>query len=317
MALIDFDGQVVVIVGGVGGAKLAHGLAQILAPEQLTIIVNTGDDFWHYGLKICPDIDTVLYTLAGRVHPIQGWGLADETTTVLDTLASLGEDPWFRLGDKDLATHLLRTQLLREGRSLTAVIAYLAEQMHVGPTVLPMTDDEFPTIVETEEYGALSFQEYFVRYRWQPLVKQLRFPERTNVAPTDQVYNRIGNADVILFGPSNPWLSITPVLTLPGMTEMLQSRPVPRIAVTPIVRGKALKGPAARLMADLGYEVSAEAVARYYSHVINGFVYDHRDNAFTVTGVQTFALNTIMTSNDERAELARQILEWLKTKEMR
>lgn len=301
--------QVVVFVGGVGGAKLALGLQQILPPQQLTVIVNTGDDFWHYGLRITPDIDTVLYTLSRRVDPINGWGVANDTTVALETLREYGEDIWFRLGDKDIATHLLRTHLLREGHTLTQVVAHLAAQMGVPVRVLPMTDAPVATRVDTVEYGELAFQEYFVRHRWQPVVKSLRYEGIEAAHVPDAVQNAVKNADIILFGPSNPWLSIAPILNVPGMRDLLVQRPVPRVAVTPIVQGNALKGPAAKLMAELGYSVSAEVVAMYYGDAINGFVYDERDTSMQRQGLQAVAFDTIMKTDEDKANLARRILE--------
>lgn len=310
MALIS-NKRVVVFVGGVGGAKLALGLQQVVAPERLTIIVNTGDDFWHYGLRVCPDVDTLLYSLAGRVDPMNGWGLQGDTTTALDTLRELGEDGWFRLGDKDIATHLLRTKLLREGHSLTEAVAHLARVQGVQPTVLPMTDSEMPTMVDTAEYGELEFQEYFVRHRWQPMVRGLRYAGTEQASLSEAVRLAIQGADVILFGPSNPWLSIAPILAVPGMREAIIARDVPRVAVTPIIEGKAVKGPAAKMMGELGYEVSASAVARYYGDVINGFVYDVRDADFETHGLNTASFDTMMTTDADKARLVRDILLWL------
>jgi len=314
VALI-IDQKVVVLVGGVGGAKLALGLQQILPPENLTIIVNTGDDFWHYGLRICPDLDTVLYTLSGRVNREFGWGVAQDTRTTLEALRNLGEDPWFGLGDKDIATHLLRTHLLREGYSLSQIIARLSDGMGVQPRVLPMTDDPVPTRVITEEHGELEFQEYFVRYRWQPTVRSLRYQGAEQATLPRAVLSAIQEADVILFGPSNPWLSIAPILAIPGMREALVARHIPRVAVTPIVEGRALKGPAAKLMSELGYDVSVESVATFYGDVVNNFIYDQRDTHFYREGIRLRGLDTIMQTDEDKARLAREILEWVRETE--
>ncbi|MGJ3238200.1 MAG: 2-phospho-L-lactate transferase [Anaerolineae bacterium] len=310
MALI-VDKKIVVLVGGVGGAKLALGLQQIVAPQNLTVIVNTGDDFWHYGLRICPDIDTVLYTLSDRVNRQFGWGVANDTTITLDALKALGEDPWFLLGDRDMATHLLRSHRLRKGASLTAIVQDLAQRMGIGATVLPMTDAEVPTIVETVEHGKLEFQEYFVKYRWQPTVKSLVNLNIETATLSAAVADAIDQADLILFGPSNPWLSIAPILAVPGMRERLKRSTVPRIAVTPIVAGKALKGPAAKLMAELGYQVSARTVADYYADVITGFVYDQQDGDFQPYGLNCCAFDTIMKTDEDKARLAQDILTWV------
>lgn len=310
MALIT-DKKIVVLVGGVGGAKLALGLQQTIIPENLTIIVNTADDFWHYGLRICPDIDTVLYTLSGRVNTEFGWGLANDTTITLESLRTLGEEPWFTLGDKDMATHLLRTHLLRQGQSLTDIVAHLAQQMGIQAMILPMTDAEVATIVDTEEYGELEFQEYFVKYRWQPTVKSLRFKGIETAQMSTQAQTAIENADIILLGPSNPWLSIAPILAVGGMKSALISRNIPRVAVTPIIQGKAIKGPAAKLMAELNYEVSAQTVAEYYGDIINTFVYDMRDNIMKSYGLNTLIFDTIMKTDEDKRRLTRQILDCL------
>ncbi len=314
MALI-YDQRVVVLVGGVGGAKLVLGLQQVLPPENLTVIVNTGDDFWHYGLRICPDLDTVLYTLSGRVDRKNGWGLAGDTRTTLEALRELGEAPWFGLGDRDIATHMLRTHLLREGYSLSRVVERLAQGLAVQPRVLPMTDDTVATRVQTAEYGELEFQEYFVRHRWQPTVQSLRYEGADQATLPDAVRHALQQADVILFGPSNPWLSIAPILAVPGMQEALVAADVPRVAVTPIVEGRSLKGPAAKLMRELGYEVTVSAVARFYDSVINNFIYDERDNPFWGGQVRLHALDTIMQTDADKARLARQILEWVRETE--
>ncbi len=314
MALIQ-NTKVAVLVGGVGGAKLALGLQQVLPPENLTVVVNTGDDFWHYGLRICPDLDTVLYTLSGRVDLANGWGVADDTRVTLEALRNLGEDPWFGLGDRDIATHLLRTHLLREGYRLSEVVERLAQGMGVEPKILPMTDDVVATRVNTVEYGELEFQEYFVRHRWQPVVKSLRYQGAANATLPAAVQNALQEADVILVGPSNPWLSIAPILAIPGLRQLLSNRAVPRVAITPIVEGRALKGPAAKLMGELGYEVSAYAVAQYYGDAINSFIYDERDTPFHVGQLRLQAFDTIMKSTEDKARLAQQILDWVRETE--
>lgn len=303
--------RIVVFVGGVGGAKLALGLQALVPPDKLTIIVNTADDFWHYGLRICPDLDTLLYTLSGRVNTEFGWGVAGDTTVTLDTLRDYGEDTWFRLGDKDIATHLLRTYLLRDGMPLTQIIDSLAKRMGIEATVLPMTNEVVATKVMTSELGELDFQEYFVRHRWQPVVQSLRYAGAEAAQLTSEVQAAIRQADVILIGPSNPWLSIAPILAVPGLRELLVAQTVPRIAVTPIVDGQALKGPAAKLMAELGYEVTAEAVARYYGDAITGFVSDVRDIPIQSHGLDTVRFDTIMKTDEEKINLAKKILSWV------
>jgi LPPG:FO 2-phospho-L-lactate transferase len=304
--------RIVVLVGGVGGAKLAHGLAQILEPGQLSIIVNTGDDFWHYGLRVCPDLDTVMYTLSGLVDKTNGWGVGGDTVHMMDGLRRYGEETWFRLGDRDLATHLLRSMWLREGQTLTKVTQNLAQRLGIQHRLLPMSDQFVATIVETEEYGALEFQSYFVRHRWQPTVTGLRFESIENARMSPEVEEAIQNADVILIGPSNPWLSIAPILSVPGLLDLMKSRDVPRVAVSPIVQGAAIKGPAAKLMAELDYTPSAESVAHYYADAINGFVYDQRDMGQTVPTARAIMFGTIMETEADRARLARDVLNWIK-----
>jgi LPPG:FO 2-phospho-L-lactate transferase len=305
------DKKIVLFVGGVGGAKLALGLQQVVAPQNLTIIVNTGDDFWHYALRVCPDIDTVLYTLSGRVDPVNGWGLSNDSTIMLETLRSLGEETWFTLRDKDLATHLLRTKMLRDGCSLTEVVKHLSMVQGVQPNILPMTNSEVPTIVDTIEYGEIEFQEYFVRYRWQPIVKALRFKNIEDAILTTEVRHAIQTSDIILFGPSNPWLSIAPILAVPEMRDTIKGCAVPRVAVTPIIEGKAVKGPAAKLMSELGYEVSASTVAAYYNDILTGFVYDERDKDFESHGLNNISFNTMMVTDEDKARLAREMLDWI------
>ncbi len=304
--------NVVVLVGGVGGAKLVYGLAQILEAGSLTVIINTGDDFWHYGLRICPDIDTVTYTLAGAVNRANGWGVAEDTFTAMDTLRELGESPWFNLGDKDIATHLLRTGMWHAGLSLTAITAHLAQARGVRISLLPMTDTPVATKVETEELGELAFQSYFVEHRWQPTVRELWFAGVEDALMTPQVEAALANADILLIGPSNPWLSIAPILAVPGMREAILARDIPRVAVTPIVEGRAIKGPAAKLMEELGYEVSAQSVANYYRQLVDGFVYDQRDTSLQVEGLRTIAFDTLMVDDMRRIGLAQEILKWIK-----
>ena len=305
--------KIVCIVGGVGGAKLAHGLAQILEPGQLTVIVNTGDDFWHYGLRICPDLDTVMYTLAGLVDPVNGWGIAADTDNMLTALRRYGEATWFSLKDQDLATHLLRTQWLNAGQRLTEVVQELTRRLGISHTILPMTDAPVATMVDTVEQDELAFQEYFVRERWQPTVKTLRVAGIENATLSAEVQAALANADVILFGPSNPWLSIMPILSVPGMRAAILDRPIPRVALTPIIQGAAVKGPASKLMAELGYKQSAESIVTYYEDVLTGFVYDMRDADLRINRVRAVALDTLMQSTPDRARLAREILDWIAT----
>ncbi|MEO8394521.1 MAG: 2-phospho-L-lactate transferase [Chloroflexota bacterium] len=311
MALASESKNIVVLVGGVGGAKLAHGLAQLLPPGRLTVIVNTGDDFWHYGLRVCPDLDTVMYTLSGLVNKTNGWGVADDTFDTLNAMKRYGETPWFGIGDKDFATHLLRTQALANGDSLTTITQKLTTGLGINQTILPMTNDSVATKVITSEQGELDFQVYFVRHRWQPTVTAIRFEGVEKAAVSAEAQQAMANADVILFGPSNPWLSIAPILAVPGMRDALIARDVPRVALSPIVHGEAIKGPAAKLMAELKYPVSAATVADYYRGVINGYVYDERDAELKIDGLRTTTFDTIMRSDEDRMVLARKMLQWI------
>lgn len=304
--------NVVVLVGGVGGAKLAFGLAQVLPPEELTIIVNTGDDFWHYGLRVCPDLDTIMYTLSGLVDKTNGWGIAGDTRNTLEALKRYGEDTWFGLGDQDIATHLLRTKALCEGESLTEITTRLTKKLGVSQTILPMTDAPVATMVNTVEHGELDFQTYFVRYRWQPTVTALRLAGIETATVTEAVEGAISNADIILIGPSNPWLSIDPILAVPGMRDLISSRSVPRIAVSPIVGGRALKGPADKLMQELGYEASAKTVVDYYGGLINGFVYDQIDADLDVSLPHTLVCETIMKTDEDKILLAQTVIDWIR-----
>ncbi len=303
--------RVLLLVGGVGGAKLAHGLAQILPPGALTAVVNTGDDFWHYGLRVCPDMDTVMYTLGGIVDPINGWGVRDDTTHTLDALRRYGEQPWFRLGDQDIATHLLRTQAIRRGESLTSITRRLSGALSIQQTILPMTDAEVATIVDTEEYGELAFQEYFVRHRWQPRVKAIRFAGAESAFVTAAVADAFKAADVIVIAPSNPWLSIAPILSVPGMRDLLLDRRVPSAALTPIIRGAAVKGPTAKIMGELGYEITPLAVAQFYHGLIDCFIYDSGDPPPQISDVRTVGMDALMRSEPDRVRLAGEILDWI------
>lgn len=303
--------KVVLLVGGVGGAKLAYGLSQILTPEQLTIIVNTGDDFWLYGLRICPDVDTITYTLAGLVNRQMGWGIANDTTQTLTALGRLGEDTWFRLGDVDLGTHLRRTELLRGGETMTAITEQITQALGITHRVLPMTDHEVATVVETVEYGDMAFQTYFVRHRWQPVIKGLRYEGAESATITPAVSAAIAKADAIILGPSNPWLSIAPILAVPGMREALLARSVPRVAVSPIVGGQAIKGPTAKIMHELGIPQTAAAVADYYGDVLNGFIYDIQDAPLSLPPLKTLSQQTVMRNDRDKIVLAEALMAWI------
>lgn len=307
-------GSVVALAGGVGGAKLAHGLAQILPPEDLTVVVNTGDDFEHLGLHVAPDLDTVMYTLAGLANPETGWGLRGEAWNFLDALGRLGGETWFRLGDRDLATHVERSRRLWKGEPLTEVTAALCAALGLRVRVLPMTDDIFQTIVQTEE-GELEFQEYFVHRRCEPRVTGFRFDGLGSAFPTEQVLAALGAADVLVFCPSNPFVSLDPILSLPGVRERVGRKGA--VAVSPIVGGQAIKGPAAKMLAELGMEVTAASVAAYYAGLLRGFVLDEVDSALK-PGIENDALpvlvtNTMMRTDADRARLAQEVLDFAAT----
>ena len=304
--------NVAVLIGGVGGAKLAVGLSQIVPPPRLTFIVNTGDDFWHLGLKICPDLDTVMYTLAGLVNPQSGWGIKDDSAIALDSLEKNYQfEAWFHLGDKDLATHLLRSHLLRGGHSLTAATRFLSRRLGVKPTLLPMCDAEVPTVIDTVGFGELGFQEYFVKHRWQPAIKSIRHEGCEQAVLSEPVRSALKAADVVLIAPSNPWLSLAPILSIPGMRALLAGLEAPVVAVTPIIAGAAVKGPTAKIMGELGLATTAENAAGYYSGIINGFVNDVRNDTLKLDAVCTVRFDTLMKNLNDKIKLAQSTLDWI------
>ncbi|PJF22499.1 MAG: 2-phospho-L-lactate transferase [Phototrophicales bacterium] len=300
--------KVVLLVGGVGGAKLAYGLYHAMPPENLTVIVNTGDDFWLYGLRICPDVDTITYTLSNRVNKTTGWGVADETFITLETMPLLGETPWFRLGDKDLALHMIRTQYLHKGKNLSEITKHFADSLGIRCKIVPMANEFIETKVDTVEYGELDFQEYFVKYRWQPTLKSLRLAGIDQATLNPIIQDAIHQADMIIVGPSNPWLSINPILSIPGMRDLLRSTHIPRIALTPLIQGQAVKGPTAKIMQEMGLSPSNESVIDYYGDVINGFVYDERDHQPARSLETLFSLDTLMDTEAKRITVAQNLL---------
>jgi LPPG:FO 2-phospho-L-lactate transferase len=306
--------NVVALAGGVGGAKLAHGLAMILPADQLTVIVNTGDDFTHLGLRICPDLDTVCYTLAGLANPVTGWGRADESWRVIENLVRLGGPGWFNLGDQDLATHLERTRRLNDGARLSEVTRAFCAAWGVGPCVLPMSDEPVSTWVETSDAGSLPFQDYFVRLQCAPIVTGFVFREVEKAAPAPGVLDALERADVVIVCPSNPWVSIGPILSITGIREKIEEKFV--VAVSPIVGGKAIKGPAAKMYSELGIEPSALAVARQYRSILSGFIFDQLDEdqagVINTLGLQTLITDTVMKTVDDRRRLAEEILLFCK-----
>ncbi len=307
--------QVLALSGGVGGAKLALGLSHVVAPEALTVVVNTGDDFEHLGLHVSPDVDTLLYTLAGLNNPVTGWGRDGETWSFMTALGELGGETWFRLGDKDLATNIQRTARLAAGHSLSAVTAELAQALGVAVTVAPMSDAPVRTRVQTPT-GWLGFQHYFVKHRCEPHVLGLDFEGSAAAAPSAAFELALSSPslEAIVICPSNPYLSIDPMLSIPGLRAALSTSPVPVIAVSPIVAGRALKGPTAKIMAELGIQQSALSVARHYEDLLDGFVLDSRDAALAeaIPGarIAVTVANTVMETLGDRVQLARAVLDF-------
>jgi len=319
----------VALAGGVGGAKLADGLAQyLLSPSslplpsrakegnQLAVIVNTGDDFDLMGLRICPDLDTVMYTLAGIANPQTGWGVEGDTFEMLKMLERLGGETWFCIGDRDLATHLRRTQLLRRGKRLTEVTETLCRSLGMRPDlrVLPMTDAVVATLVETDE-GTLAFQEYFVRRAWQPVIRGIRFQGVERARPSVEVKTALDEADWIVLCPSNPFVSLDPILALDGVRDRLREHRT--VAVSPIIGDQAIKGPAAKMLRELGHEPGALAIARHYADFLDGFVIDHADADQRADierlNVRVLVTDALMRDRADRGRLAKELLDFAKT----
>jgi LPPG:FO 2-phospho-L-lactate transferase len=300
--------KIVALAGGVGGAKLAQGLAQTLPPEDLTIIVNTGDDFEHLGLSISPDLDTVCYTLAGLANNETGWGRAGETWNTISNIEKLGGPAWFRLGDQDFATHLERTRRLKEGQSLSQITSEFCKAWGIQVTVLPMSDSPVRTMVDSDE-GELAFQEYFVHRHCEPRVKGFRFDGVEAAKPAPGVSEALEATDAVIFCPSNPWVSIDPIL---GVVKEINK---PVVAVSPIIGGKTVKGPAAKMYSELGIEPSALAVAKHHRSTLKGFVLDHLDASMEEQirqlGLATLVTNTLMNLPTDRSRLANDVLNFI------
>lgn len=308
----DNGGEVIALCGGVGGAKLALGLQHVLG-DRLTVIVNVGDDFDHLGLRICPDLDTVLYTLSGLSDQSRGWGRAGETWHFMQALAELGGETWFGLGDRDLAVHLERTRRLRAGEALTGIMSDLARRLGVRAKVLPATDDVLQTKVLTSE-GALDFQRYFVKERCEPRISGVAFEgadgARISRAVSDAM--RSDRLTGIVICPSNPYLSIDPILSIPQIQEWLKKRRVPSVAVSSIIGGKAIKGPTEKIMNELGVEPTSIAIAQHYAGLIDAIVIDHKDAAsVNEMEVPAIVTNTFMTDLDSRIELAAVVFNFV------
>jgi LPPG:FO 2-phospho-L-lactate transferase len=311
--------RIVALSGGVGGAKLALGLYRALPPDQLTVIVNTGDDFEHLGLYVCPDLDTTLYTLAGLANPELGWGRRDETWTFMAALEQLGGESWFRLGDADLALHVERTRRLAAGATLSAITSELARRLGVRAALVPMSDDPVRTRLDTSA-GELSFQDYFVRRRCEPRVQSVSFSgaAAAHAAPGALAALGAPQLEAVILCPSNPYLSLDPLLAVPPLAEALSACHVPVLAVTPLVGGEAIKGPTAKIMRELGLTPSAAAIARHYGSRIDGFVLDRTDaDEAARIGCPVHLADTLMRSLADRERLAREVLDFARTLNVR
>lgn len=310
--MTDFDGKVVALTGGVGGAKLARGLIECLAPEQLLIVANTGDDFSHLGLSISPDLDSVMYALADLNDPERGWGLAGESWQAMDALTQLGGADWFRLGDRDLATHLQRSVRLSEGAPLSQVTKELCAALGLRHALVPMTDDRVSTMVSTAQ-GELAFQEYFVREQCAPAVSGFRFEGIESAKPLPQLMEWLAAPDLsaIVICPSNPFVSVDPILSMPGVREALQNSSAPVVAISPIVGGMAIKGPAAKMMQELNMPATAVAIAQWYGQLLDGLLIDSVDRELAGSiAVATRVLPTLMSDLDSKVQLAREALDF-------
>jgi LPPG:FO 2-phospho-L-lactate transferase len=304
------DGLVLALSGGIGGAKLALGLSRVLRPERLIVVANTGDDFEHLGLAISPDLDTLMYTLAGVSDPDKGWGRRDETWTFMAALGALGGETWFQLGDGDLATHVERTRRLAAGETLSRITADFCGRLGVRAKILPMSEERVRTRLRCAE-GWLDFQDYFVRRRCTPAVMELAYDGAASARPQADFVAALADPRLraVVICPSNPYLSIDPILALPGVREGLASCAAPVVAVSPIIGGRAVKGPTAKMMTELGLPVSAAAVARHYAGLIDIYVIDRGDTeTASLPHVRTVKAATLMTTLADREALARAVL---------
>jgi len=302
-------GRVVALCGGIGGAKLALGLSHVVPADQLSIVVNTGDDFRHFGLHISPDVDTVLYTLSGRANPETGWGRAGESWRFMEVVAEIGGETWFSLGDTDLAVHAVRTARVAAGETLTAITRDIAASFGIGPAILPATDDACTTVVETDE-GTLPFQRYFVERRCEPMVRSIRFEGSQAASPSAAVSAALEAPDLaaIVICPSNPYLSIDPMLAIPGLRDLIDGAAAPVVAVSPLVGGRAIKGPLAKIMGELGIALTPATVLAHYDGLVDRLVVDDEDSG-QADGPRMRVAQTLMTSLDDRIALARTVLE--------
>ena len=305
--------MILALAGGVGGARLAKGLAAVLTPDQLSIIVNVGDDFEHLGLLVCPDLDTVCYTLGGVNNPVQGWGLEGESWAFMDALGKLGGEKWFNLGDRDLATHITRKNML-DSATLSDITAFLAGKLGIAHRIAPMSDDPVRSIVDTDE-GELAFQHYFVRRRAAPRFRSIRFEGVETARPSPAFLAALDDPalEAIILCPSNPVLSIAPILAIPGIRDRLDARKVPIVAVSPFIGGQAIKGPAAKIMEEIGIATTPAGFAGYYGGLLDGIVIDHADGDATVPGTALHVTDTLMRDLDDQRRLAGETLAFARS----
>jgi len=306
------SGRVLAISGGIGGAKLARGLYRVLDLDRLTVLANTGDDFEHLGLSISPDLDTLLYTLAGINDPLQGWGRREETWTFMQALESLGGETWFRLGDGDLALHIERTRLLAQGQSLTQITDSFRQRLGVRAQLLPMSDDRVRTRVHTND-GVLDFQDYFVHQACAPQVTGFEFAGAETAKPNSLVIDALEDKDLtaVIICPSNPFISVDPVLAVPGVRDALLRCTAPTVAVSPIIGGKAVKGPTDKMMRELGLPLTSAEIARHYGDLLDGIVLDSEDvESAEEIAVPVTSTRTLMTTLDDREQLASEVLNF-------
>lgn len=308
--------MILALAGGVGGSRFANGLAKCLSSSNLVIAVNTGDDFEHLGLLISPDLDTVMYTLAGRNNPATGWGLANESWHFMDALGELGGETWFRLGDRDLATHVQRTQRMREGHTLSEVTSLLCTGFGVQHSVVPMSDQRVATFLNTN-WGRLAFQDYLVRHRCMPIVESVEFAGAADASPSPAFARALTlpNLQAIVIAPSNPYLSIGPILAVPGVRQAIADADVPVIAVSPIIAGEAVKGPLAKMLREFGHPASTSTIAMVYGDLLDGLIIDERDRnrrtEIEGQGVAVHVADTLMRDTDDQRRLAHSVLEFV------
>ncbi len=300
------------LAGGVGGAKLALGLSRILPPERLAIVVNTGDDEQFHGLHVSPDLDTMTYTLSGLYNPETGWGINGDSFETLQMLNRLGADTWFNLGSRDLAMHIRRTDLLSQGLSLSEVTSQLTAYLGIQHPIIPMSDQLVRTVLDTDE-GTLSMQEYFVKRRAEPAVKSISYFGSADAQPSPGFASALDGATAIIICPSNPFLSVAPILAIPGVRDAIAGHRAPRVAVSPIVGGAAVRGPAGKIMEELGTDVSVVGVAQEYREICDVLVLDSQDENLTdavgAEGVEAVVMPTIMQTDEDKVQLAERVLE--------